>query len=97
MNGKILQKCVDELKKGDKAEIKYVLGMLEALLEMEPNKPISENIVLTRTPGRPTSTPMLPGSPEAKKEMDEGAILDAEARANLSKIDQSAMSTEQPQ
>lgn len=37
MNGKIIDKCIEMLKK-DTPEIQYVLGMLEALKEMQPEE-----------------------------------------------------------
>ena len=42
MNSKILQKCVEELKK-DTYSKEYVLGMLETLIEMQstPTYPVS--------------------------------------------------------
>lgn len=40
MSKKILQKCVDELKK-ESPNIPYIQGILETLIEMDPEKDIS--------------------------------------------------------
>lgn len=94
MNGKILQKCIDKLKtKKDDADIQYVLGMLETLLEMQPE---DKKICLPPdplVPGKLTPSSLMPLK---KKEMDEAAIMEAEMSAALNKIDPSAIQTEQP-
>ena len=102
MNGnKILEKCIEELK-GDKPEIKYVLGMLEALLEMQPGE---KKVCPVTTPsgGAGSAGPSssnIPGSNtkaptgNANAEMDEGKILEANMLANLGKVDKTAIVTE---
>lgn len=110
MNGnKILQKCIDELK-GENPEIKYVLGMLEALLEMQPkeNTVIPGNMTIhdplkstggaggsgnyPRTGDNFSNTKMPSGT--AGPTIDEATILEENLKANLNKVDKSAISTE---
>ena len=96
MNGnKILEKCIEELK-GEHPEIKYVLGMLEALLEMQPGE---KKVCPVVTPGGgagsvgATSDKIPTGTAKVGEEMDEGKILEANMLANLGKVDKTAIET----
>lgn len=106
MNGnKILQKCIEELK-NDKPEIKYVLGMLEALLEMQPQSERKDILgggagsvgggASGHSPSATigSNTKMPTGTAGS---MDEAKILEENMKANLNKADLSSISTEQPQ
>jgi hypothetical protein len=82
MNTNILKKCIDELKKESDPNYDYVLGMLEALYEMHtdtvPHKEAFKavaNDVFNRNLEKITDKPI-----------DEGAVLDAKARAALETI-----------
>ncbi len=69
MNGTILQKCLDELKKEDFRK-DYVIGMLETLIEMSDAPKVVPMVIKKPTPNKPEMT-------------DEATLLDARARAAL--------------
>ncbi len=75
----ILKKCLTELSKEDFRK-DYVVGMLETLIEMQ-EVPFTKEIHLTSDQLIPIRIPVLPSDPS--KEVDEGAMLDATAKAAL--------------
>lgn len=80
MNTKILQKILDELKNAkDEVRLDYVIGMLETLIEID-----GEGTILPV----PRYVPIFPVEdiPKTNEPTDEGAILDAKARANVQNI-----------
>ncbi len=70
MNGTILQKCLDELKKDTDFRKDYVIGMLETLIEMSDSPKVVPLTTKKSIPAKPEMT-------------DEAALLDARAKAAL--------------
>lgn len=78
MNTKILQKILDELKT-EHPRLDYVIGMLETLIEMVGESPNGRAADLG-----PARLGSIPSSP--KESSDDGAILDAKAKARVQNI-----------
>lgn len=90
MNRKTIQKVIDELDK-EPPRLDYIRGILKTLLEnfTEDNK-LTASLVAEkyRSPVNESMVKII------NDEMDEASILEASARANLSKIDSSQIKTE---
>jgi len=73
----ILAKCIEELKQ-DKPRVDYILGMLETLMEMQEKPPV-----------RPTKPPEVAKPTKEPVPLDdEAALLDAQVRVAMAKIQQ---------
>lgn len=80
-NRKLLQKIIDELKK-DKPDLSYIRGILETMIESLPDDKVIWN----------PEKEQLVVSNHLKGELkDEGAMLEAEAKAKLKNIDKNAI------
>lgn len=79
-NTKILTKCIEALKE-EKPDLSYVRGMLETLVEMQPDAPIEVKYSgKIETP--PVITQFPPVIPTA---MDEASMLNGMAAAAIAK------------
>lgn len=74
MNYKILQRVLDELNK-ESPKLDYIRGMVETLLSLEPER------ITVQIPTVVGATAINRSEPK-----DEGAMLDAIARANLKTV-----------
>lgn len=79
MNGRILQKCVEELKK-DSFSKEYVLGMLETLIEMQAPH---ETVTYSYSPTVPVGVPAFTQAPQPEERTD---IEAAYNRGGIGKI-----------
>ena len=77
---KIIKKCLDELS-ANTPRLDYIRGILETLLEMQPEKPKDVLSNGKTTNPKPVNVGSIPTAPA-----DEGAILYAKARAALDTI-----------
>ncbi len=89
---KILNKVLEELKK-DKADLSYIRGMVETLLEMDgqqkpaPTFTYNPPIIMPgqNTPAGPNIYPNITSTAISPK-IDEAAVMDAQARASLATV-----------
>ena len=73
MNTQILQKCLDELKK-DSPSIPYVQGMLETFISLAGNPPLSNNVVIPKTPENIIPPPAILGEEDIPAYLRAGPI-----------------------
>lgn len=83
MNSKILQKCLDELNKGGEADLSYIKGMIETLIEIG-------NPVMSMKTTTVKGTDIVPGYSTSVQPLSDPdpmvAMADAAARASLETI-----------
>lgn len=85
MNQKILQKVLDNLNT-DKPDLSYIRGMIETLLALGETKTDEDKFILANGDGTVRVTTHAKEIAVAEKEIDEGAILDAQARAAVAAV-----------
>lgn len=95
MNTGILKKVIEELGKED-PKLDYVRGMLETLYLMSSETELKE--VYTNTHGEYPKKVLVPAAPLAggSHDLDEGAALDAHARAAISTVQALSEASQDP-
>lgn len=75
MNNTILRKCINELS-AEKPRLDYLRGMLETLVEMQPDRPGAAFAI----------PPAMIRAPIKEDKPDDAAILDSKARAAIETV-----------